>query len=226
VEDTNAVNSIHDLGGMDNVGALHVEANEPVFHHDWERKVFGFALALIGSRYFGLDEVRHAVERMPPADYLLAPYYETWLYGMTSLLLEKNVLTREELAAGRSLRPDDGKLLPQFPPAMAEYIMNHPIPTQVDANVAPRFRPGDAVVARKFHPVGHTRLPRYARGKRGIVEEDYGIFPFSDTVAHGGPDRPQHVYSVCFTARELWGDDAPAGDGVSMDLFDEYLERA
>lgn len=209
---------------MDGTGALDIEANEPVFHHDWERKVFSFALALIGARYFGLDEVRHAVERMPPADYLLAPYYETWLYGMTSLLLEKNVLTPEELEAGRSMRPDNGKLLPPFSRPMAEYIMNHPVPTMVDADLAPRFKPGDAVVARNFHPAGHTRLPRYARGKRGIVEEVYGIFPFSDSVAHGGPERPQHVYSVCFTARELWGGDAPAGDSVSIDLFDDYLD--
>ena len=218
------MNSIHDLGGMDNVGVLDIEANEPVFHHDWERKVFSFALALIGARYFGLDEVRHAVERMPPADYLLAPYYGTWLYGMTSLLVEKNVLTDGELAAGHSLRPDNGKLLPPFPPAMAEYIMNQPIPTQVDAKVAPRFRPGDAVVARNSHPIGHTRLPRYARGKQGVVEEDYGIFPFSDSVAHGGPERPQHVYSVRFMARELWGEDAPAEDSVNIDLFDDYLD--
>lgn len=218
------MNSIHDLGGMDNVGALYVEANEPVFHHDWERRVFGMAIALIGARYFGLDEIRHAVERMPPADYLRVSYFETWLHGMTSLMLEKDVLTREELETSRSLRPDNGKVLPAFPPAMAEYIISQPVPTQLDAGVAARFKPGDAVVARNFHPVGHTRLPRYARGKRGTVEEDYGIFPFSDALAHGGPDRPQHVYSVCFTARELWGEDAPPGDTVSMDLFDEYLE--
>ena len=218
------MNSIHDLGGMENVGVLDIEANEPVFHHDWERKVFTFALSLIGARYFGLDEVRHAVERMPPADYLLAPYYETWLYGMTSLLVEKNVLTREELATGRSLRPDNGNLLPAFPPQMAGYIMTQPIPTMVDVNVPARFKPGDDVVARNFHPTTHTRLPRYARGKRGVVEEVYGIFPFSDAVAHGGPDRPQHVYSVSFTARELWGDDAAAGDTVSMDLFEDYLD--
>ena len=218
------MNSIHDLGGMDGVGALDIEANEPVFHDEWERKVFSFALALIGARYFGLDEVRHAVERMPPADYLQAPYYGTWLYGMTSLLQEKNVLMREELAAGRSLRPDNGNLLPPFPPQMAGYIITQPIPTKVDANVAPRFKPGDAIVARNIHPTGHTRLPRYVRGKRGVVEEDYGIFPLSDAVAHGEPDRPQHVYSVSFTARELWGEDAKAGDTVSLDLFDEYLD--
>lgn len=218
------MNGIHDMGGMDNLGPLHVERNEPVFHAGWERKVFGFAIALLGSRYFRLDEVRRAGEWMPPADYLHSPYYEGWLFGITTLLLEKDIVGREELEAGRSLRQDSRNLLPALPPAMAEFIMNHPIPTRVDADIAPRFRPGDAVVTRNIHAAGHTRLPRYARGRRGVVEQDHGIFPFSDSVAHGGPDRPQHVYSVSFTARELWGEDARLEDSVNIDLFDEYLD--
>jgi nitrile hydratase len=224
MECKNAVNGIHDLGGMDNLGALHIETNEPVFHHDWERKVFSFAIALLGARYFRLDEVRRASEWMPPADYLRAPYYDGWLYGLTALLLEKDILTREELDAGRSLRQEAGRLLPAFPPAMAEYILNNPIPAKSDANVSPRFRPGDAVVTRNIHSTGHTRLPRYARGKSGVVEQDHGIFPFSDSIAHGGPERPQHVYSVCFPARELWGEDTRAEDSVNIDLFDDYLD--
>lgn len=218
------MNSIHDLGGMHNMGELQVELDEPVFHHDWERKVFSFALGLLGARYFNLDEIRHAGERMSPVDYLALPYFANWLHGMTTLLVEKDILTREELDAGRSLRPDNGKLVPPFPPEIAGYIMNNPIPTRREEGLVARFKPGDAIVARNINPVGHTRLPRYVRGKRGIVEEDYGKFPFSDSVAHGGPERAQHVYSVCFTARELWGDEASAGDTVSLDLFDDYLE--
>jgi len=218
------MNGIHDMGGMDNLGALHIEQNEPVFHGDWERKVFSFAIALLGSRYFRLDEVRRAGEWMPPADYLRAPYFEGWLYGLTTLLLEKDILTREEVDAGRSLRQDNGKLLPTMPPPMAEYIMNNPIPTTIDADIAPRFRPNDPIVTRNINTSGHTRLPRYARGKRGVVEQDHGIFPFSDSVAHGGPERPQHVYSVCFTARELWGETERAEDSINIDLFDDYLD--
>jgi nitrile hydratase len=218
------MNGIHDLGGMDNLGPVYVEPNEPVFHADWERKVFGFAISLLGSRYFRLDEVRRAGEWMPPADYLRAPYYEGWLFGLTTLLLEKDILTREELDEGRSLRQEGGNLLPAFQPAMAEYIMNNPIPTTVDVDIAPRFRPNDSVITKNINTSGHTRLPRYARSKRGVVEQVHGIFPFSDSVAHGGPERPQHVYSVCFTARELWGEDARPEDSVNIDLFDDYLD--
>lgn len=218
------MNGIHDLGGMDNLGAVYVEPNEPVFHHAWERKVFGFAIALLGARYFRLDEVRRAGEWMPPADYLRAPYYEGWLFGLTTLLLEKDILTRAELDEGRSLRQDGGTLLPALQPAMAEYIMNNPIPTRIDAAIAPRFRPGDPVITKNINTTGHTRLPRYARGKRGVVEHTHGVFPFADSVAHGGPERPQHVYSISFTARELWGEDARSEDSVNIDLFDDYLD--
>jgi nitrile hydratase len=96
--------------------------------------------------------------------------------------------------------------------------------TRVHKAVAPRFRVGDHVVVRTIHPAHHTRLPRYARGKRGIVEQDHGVFVFPDTSAHEQGERPQHVYSVRFTARELWGSQAPERDTLRLDLWDDYLD--
>ena len=98
--------------------------------------------------------------------------------------------------------------------------------TRVARPVAPRFRAGDKVVVRTLNPEHHTRLPRYARGKRGIVELDHGVFVFPDTAAHKQGEKPQHVYSVRFTARELWGPQAPERDTLRLDLWDDYLDLA
>jgi nitrile hydratase len=92
--------------------------------------------------------------------------------------------------------------------------------------VAPRFTVGDRVVARTMNPIGHTRLPRYVRGKQGVIHEDYGVFGFPDTNAHGRGDNPQHVYNVRFSARELWGPTASEHDGLYIDLWEDYLDPA
>ena len=97
---------------------------------------------------------------------------------------------------------------------------------RVDHAVAPRFKAGDHVLVRNIHPTGHTRLPRYARGKRGVVQRDYGVFVFPDTSAHRSGENPQHVYSVRFAARELWGPQASERDTLYLDLWDDYLEPA
>jgi hypothetical protein len=96
--------------------------------------------------------------------------------------------------------------------------------TRVHKAVAPRFRVGDHVLVRNIHPEHHTRLPRYARGKRGIVEQDHGVFVFPDTSAHEHGEKPQHVYSVRFAARELWGPEASERDTLRLDLWDDYLD--
>ena len=218
------MDGIHDLGGMDNIGPIERERHEPVFHEEWERRIFADTLAVMGAGYFKTDEIRRAIEWMPPAEYLQAAYYERWLYGLTALLLEKNVLIREELDSGQSLRREGGMVLPPLSKERAQYALTQRIPASLDLDIAPRFKAGDRILTRNLHPVHHTRLPRYARGKRGVIERDHGVFPLPDAVAHGGPDRPQHVYSVRFSARELWGEDAPARDALYIDLFDEYMD--
>src|SRR5262249_62276498 len=87
-----------------------------------------------------------------------------------------------------------------------------------------RFKRGDRVRARNLNPQGHTRIPRYVRGKTGMVRTDYGLYVFADTNAHHSGDYRQHVYSVEFRARELWGETAPAGEPLRIDSWDDYLE--
>ncbi len=219
------MNGIHDLGGMDNFGPVIAEENEPVFHDDWERTIFTLMIALLPAGYFNIDEIRRTVETIPPAQYLQARYYEKWLYALEMIALEKDILSKEEIATGRSIRREGGNTRPAVSREMLEYAMTNPLPVNLDVDIPVKFKPGDGIIAKNIHPLHHTRLPRYIRGKRGTVEQDHGIFLLADTNAHGGPDSPQHVYSVRFTARELWGEDAPARDSVCIDLHDDYMDH-
>jgi len=111
-------------------------------------------------------------------------------------------------------------------PAQVPGLVKAGASTRVNVHVAPRFRPGDHVLVRNIHPEGHTRLPRYLRGKRGTVETDHGVFVFPDTHAHRKGEKPQHVYAVRFTHRELWGAAASDRDTLYVDMWDDYLDSA
>ncbi len=201
------MNGVHDLGGMHGFGAVVIEMNEPVFHAAWEAKVRAMQQALHG--YYNLDEFRHAIERMPPARYLEASYYEKWLHALETLALEKGVVTRAELAGGP---------LETAPPAPRERRSKAERPP-----LAARFAPGDQVVTRVMNPKGHTRLPRYARGKRGVVRTVNGPYLLPDTHVELSEDW-QPVYAVQFTARELWGEGAAERDLVCIDCWESYLK--
>ncbi len=220
------MNGVHDMGGMHGFGPVQPERDEPVFHHDWEKKVFALRFASGAMGKWNIDMARHANERMPPAEYLAATYYERWLNGLERLLLERGVVTRRELETGRSDAPlpaeDRARVLRA---GAVDGVLTAGGNYRVDQDIAARFAVGAAVVARNIHPPGATRLPRYARGRRGVVERDHGVFIFPDASAVGGR-KPQHLYSVRFRARELWGDAASAHDAVYLDLWDDYLDPA
>src|SRR5216683_5665177 len=134
---------------MHGFGPVIAELDEPVFHARWEGHVRALMQRTVG-RYYHLDEFRHAIERMPPGEYLRSSYYEKWLHAVQTVLLEKGVVTKEELAKGHALgHAPPPRTAAETPPALRS-----------------RFRPGDGVVTRNVHPKGHTRLPRYVRGKR------------------------------------------------------------
>jgi nitrile hydratase len=208
------MNGVHDMGGMDGFGAIEVETNEPVFHSDWERKTFATMMA-IGQRLGNIDEFRHAIERIPAPTYLDSSYYERWLNALMTLLIEKGIVTREELAASGA-----------DPVAAAQpaYRINIERARPSRSRKRARFAEGDRVVARNINPSGHTRLPRYVRGKRGVIHRDWGVYVLADSNAHHAGDHSQHVYSVAFDARELWGKDAPRRDKLHIDLWDDYLD--
>jgi len=217
------MNGIHDLGGMEGLGPLPLEEDEPVFHADWERTAFGLNLAAIGSGYFQVDEVRSMLEQMPPADYLAASYYQKWIWALIELLKAKGVITEAELEAGRALQEGRGR--PPVPIEMMKGAMSQPLRADVETDRSPEFAVGDTVRARNMHPHHHTRTPRYARGKLGTVIGVHEAYRLPDANAHGNPDVVERCYTVQFSARELWGEDAPARDSVSLTMFDSYLER-
>lgn len=218
------MNGIHDLGGMHGIGSVYREPNEAVFHYDWERRVMGLFPALFANGTFNVDEFRHGIERMDPCGYLEATYYEHWLHTYETLLIEKGVVTRSELESGKASSGKVGS--PGLTPAMVEALLKTGASARVAEDVRAKFKVGDKVRAINKNPLGHTRLPRYARGRVGTIQIDHGVFVTPDTVAHGKGEHPQHVYSVSFGATELWGADASPRDTVRVDMWDDYLEAA
>jgi nitrile hydratase subunit beta len=205
------MNGVHDMGGMDGFGPMEIEKNEPVFHYAWEKRMYGLALTAAREGR-NIDEFRHAIERIPAPVYLASSYYERWLNALMTLLVEKGHVTREELVAA-GVDP----VAPSQSPAT--FRGKSPAVRRRRA----RYREGDRVIARNLNPSGHTRLPRYVRGKRGVIHRDWGSYVFADSNAHHAGERAQHVYSVEFAARELWGDDAPRKDTLRIDLWEDYL---
>jgi nitrile hydratase len=213
------------MGGMQDMGPVRYEKNEPVFHKTWEARTFALQVAAGAWGKWNLDASRHQRELIPPAELLSMSYYETWLAGLLELLVKRGLVTGAELESGR---PAGGspKLMPpltadQVPPRVARGR-----PARRDIAVAARFQAGQQIRAVNMHPIGHTRLPRYVRGKLGTIYRDHGVFVFPDTNAHFLGEKPQHVYSVRFAARELWGRQAAPHDTVYIDLWDDYLEPA
>ena len=217
------MNGIHDMGGMHGMGPIETEKNEPVFHQPWEGRVFALQVAMGAWRKWNLDASRHGIERIPAADYLRLSYYEKWFTRLVMLLLEHGLIGRDELQSGRPA----AAAVKQTPPFSAAHVaerLGKGGSARRDVPAPALFHVGQRVRARNLNPSGHIRLPRYARGKTGVVDRDHGIFVFPDTNARFLGDKPQHVYSVRFAARELWGEQASARDSVHIDLWEEYLE--
>lgn len=217
------MNGPHDLGGAHGFGPVAPEADEPVFHADWERRAFALVLAMGGAGAWTIDMSRHARERIPPAEYLAASYYEKWLLGLERLLVENGLVTPAELRAGRSMGAPAA--LPHKPTAeTAPAALAKGGPADRPSVAPALFAVDDTVRARVMNPAGHTRLPRYVRGRTGRIERVHGVHVFPDSHAHGRGEDPHWLYAVSFDARAVWGEEARACDTVSLDLWEPYLE--
>ena len=219
------MNGVHDMGGMHGMGPIAPEQGEPVFHERWESRVFALRRAMGAWGKWNIDATRYGVERVPPADYLAMSYYERQFVAFIDLMVDVGLITRAELASGSPAAAPTG-VTPALTVAKAQALITLGVPTSRAVTVAPRFQQGQQVRAKNVHPTGHTRLPRYARDKIGTIERDHGVFVFPDTNAHFLGEKPQHVYSVRFAARELWGPSAAPRDAVYLDLWDDYLDPA
>jgi nitrile hydratase subunit beta len=220
-----AMNGIHDMGGLHNFGSVVVETDEPVFHHRWEARVFGMVQTLPGNN---IDAGRHSLERLDPVAYLVHGYYGRWLAALEQGLLDLGSLAPDEIEVrirqaggdgqhGASAKRRDTPQTPAWtPPPARSYVR------QVDRE--PAFHEGQAVRTRNHQPAGHTRLPAYARCRRGTIARVHSAMVYPDDHAHGRGENPQHVYSVRFNGNELWGTSAEPGTAVYLDLFEPYLE--
>jgi nitrile hydratase beta subunit len=219
------MNGVHDMGGMHGFGPVEPEPNEPVFHAPWEGRVLALRRALGAWRKWNIDAGRHSIETLPPADYLRMSYYEKWLASAIKLALGAGLITQRELETGQR----DPSALVATPPLTADKVLPAIMkggPTHRETAAKPRFASGQAVRAREINPTGHTRLPRYVRGRLGTIERDHGAHVFPDSNAKFEGESPQYLYTVRFSARELWGEAANPADSVYLDLWEEYLDVA
>jgi nitrile hydratase len=207
------VDGVHDLGGMEDFGPVVLEPAEPVFHAHWEGRIFAIGGVLTAQGLASANAVRHAIERMDPMHYLGSPYFEHWLTAFATLLVERGVLTHEELER-QSKAP-----FPLSRPSQAPAW-------RAGGTVGSRFAVGDRVRARDMHPRGHTRCPRYVRGKLGVVDRCDGRFTLPDADLDGDDPPTEFTYSVRFDAAELWGEQTERGNSVSVGLWQSYLEPA
>ena len=218
------MNGVHDMGGMDGFGKVEVEPNEPPFHERWEGRVMAMSRAMGYAGAWHIDDSRFAQETLPPRIYLGASYYWRWALALHKNLVNRNLVAEDEIAAGHSLHPAK-TLRDKLAPHVVQAGMTRSSFFRQQQGPA-RFKPGDRVRTRNINPQGHTRLPRYARDKQGVVELIHGCHAYPDAVASGRGDDPQWLYTVVFDGREIWGADADPTLKISIDAFEPYLEPA
>ena len=217
------MNGPHDMGGFTRFGAVNPEVNEPVFHEEWEAKVLALCLAMDSSELWNSDIIRHTRESMPPMKYWSSSYYDIRVEGHITQLVKHGMISEAEIAAGKSMqqpKPMKSVLSAENAPGM----LAKGSPYRRDSDKLARFEVGASVRSLKNAASGHTRLPRYARGKFGTIVARHGTFIFPDSSAKGKGDDPQWLYTVRFAARELWGHDN--NDSVMIDLWEPYLAPA
>lgn len=218
---------------------------EPAFHEPWEGRVFGMTLFVSLSIFPpNIDAARYAMERLP-RDVYMSSYYRRWLGGLESKLLEEGYLAPGEIEARLAGDPVAGTgrrmsrtrvattarvlrsmLRPRLPRWLCAHVLPRVIGTARPALTRPRFSVGDRIRVRAERAAGHTRQPGYVSGKPGIVTAHLTATLFPDAHAVGRRARPQHLYTIAFEGRDLWGDGAEPDTEVRVDLFEPYLEAA
>ncbi|KQV28270.1 nitrile hydratase subunit beta [Rhizobium sp. Root1203] len=219
------MNGPHDLGGQMGFGPVAPEKDEPYFHAEWEKRALGLTLSGGALGAWNIDESRHARENIPPADYLSATYYEIWMRALEALLQRHGFVSGGEIDTGHK-QTEGTKPKRVLKADMVAGVLAKGGPCDRPADAPARFAAGDVVRTKNFNPTTHTRLPRYARAKVGVVEAVQGSFVFPDDNAHGRGENPQWVYTVAFDGDEIWGEGADPSLTVSIDAWESYLEPA
>ena len=204
------MDGVHDLGGVNGFGPVEIEVGEPVWHESWEP--IAYAAIFVGAgtlNAFTIDELRHAIERMEPRHYFASTYYERIVTGVATLFVEKGILTGEDLEHRAG-----GPFPLARPPSEGESARSE----------AQSFEIGQRVRVRTSTFRGHTRVPKYVRGKLGTILHVAPPFPFAGSAGHGMSAKSEPTYHVKFDSRDLWSD-TPENSTVVVDLWESYLER-
>ncbi|MFO1147066.1 MAG: nitrile hydratase subunit beta [Alsobacter sp.] len=220
------MNGAQDLGGMMGFGPVVPEQDEPLFHAPWERRALGLTIASAALGEWNIDLMRHARESIPPPRYLASSYYEIWITALADVLQAKGLVKADELGAGHALHPAPATRRQRLEASAVPAMLARGGPCDRPVERPARFAVGDRVRARNINPTGHTRLPRYVRGKLGVVERLAGGFVYPDSNAHLRGEDPQWVYTVRFEGPELWGDGSDPDVSVCADCWEPYLEAA
>jgi nitrile hydratase len=217
------MNGAQDMGGQMGFGPVVPEPDEPPFHAEWEKRALAVTLACGAMGHWSIDASRHARETLPPLDYLSSSYYEIWIKALEKLLGSEGFVSGDELRAGRALTPPrtPNRVLHADEVAAA---LARGSPSERPATAPARFAVGDRVRTANDHPAGHTRVPRYARGRLGRIEQVHGVHVFPGSSAHGLGEQPQWLYTVAFDGGELWGRAADPRLTVSIDAWESALQ--
>ena len=216
------MDSMHDLGGKQGFGPVPIGDNEG-FHHDWERRMWALARSGI-AHDITIDWFRHGLERMVPADYLTFSYFKKWATNFLMLIIDNGAVTMDDVLKGHVQSTSDSAA----PLTLAEVLdknRNSVTSFAIKTDAAPAFAVGDPVLTTRHSTSGHSRLPAYARGVRGTIITQHGAHALPDKGAlgiHAG----EHLYTVSFSATELWGADANPHDCVSLELWESYFVQA
>lgn len=215
------MNSIHDMGGMHGFGPVDPRSDAHAFHEPWEGRVYGMQRAMGYTGLWNIDQTRAALEALPPQVYLEASYYQRWALGLERRLVAKGLVTETELATGHAETP--GQKLPRVLTLDAADTMATRGNFERAGHTPPRFQVGQKVLTQRINPTTHTRLPRYARGRAGLVTAIRGRHVYPDAVTVGRGEDPQWLYCVEFASQELWGPAADPTIKVSIEAFEPYL---
>lgn len=211
-----------DLGGMMGFGPVIQEENEPLFHGEWEERALGMVIALGACGQWNLDMSRFARESLPTTFYLVANYYQIWLEAAVNLMKERGMVSEEEIASIKPIDPPI-KVKRCLAPEDVQAVLFAGGPADRPPEGTASFEIGQSIVTINDHPRTHTRLPRYARGKEGIITTVHGFHVLPDLNSQGLGENPSWLYQVTFTSQTLWGAQGNESDRISLDLWEPYL---
>jgi nitrile hydratase len=220
------MDGIHDLGGKQGYGPIAVDESDPPFHHDWEGREWGIAQC---ARTPGItiDWWRYCRELILPEDYLGRPYFDSWAQTDFATYVEAGWMTLAEISAVKS-NVNAPRHAVGMPAMTLQQVLqedrDHAVRFDAEVDSSPAFTAGQPVMTARHGNNGHSRLPQYARGRRGTVQAYNGAHVFPDLSA-AGEEIHQHCYNVMFTAAELWPEAATSRDKVYLDLWESYLAR-